>query len=57
MNFVLMNEMNSYFDPRKMCERCYDDALDYWKIDAYQRGIDLKIERIYLPVPCFNEHN
>ena len=57
MNFVLMNEINSYFDPRKMCERCYDDALNYWKIEADQRGIDLKVERRYVPIPYFNERN
>ena len=57
MNFVLMNEMNSCFEPRKMCERCYDDALNYWKLEADQRGIDLNVERRYVPVPYFNERN
>ena len=57
MNLVLMSQMNTYFDPRKMCGRCYDDALDYWTIEAYRRGINIKVKMIYVPVPNFNERN
>ena len=57
MNLVLMSQMNKYFDPRKMCGRCYDDTLDYWSVEVDRRGINIKVKRIYVPVPYFNEIN